>query len=265
MSKRLTMLTEEEFSVRLYRNPVEALREVKADFRANEESHTEALCRIIQRATHVYSHMEGDERQIEDFYHLRFWSGRTYRPNKKNLLLHCMQYVVGAIDTESPNYKRAHDYKTAAEILIDMGLTYKDMYSELVDAGGPYALLGQNNDAVINRRPNEDGSSNGLGDQVDNIRTEKPRSQGLFQLDQPGSVEKSNKKASDGDTQGRPRRLSIVRIFEKDKHIAITAGDYMNHFFEMTEGETSWLLVERVKDEGKFSRYEVQGVKPHND
>lgn len=169
MAAWLKMLSEEEFDTHLRHNPIDAFCEVKRDMEANAESYTGNICRCIERAKIIHSRIEKNERLMGKFYELPFWSKRSYRPNKKNLLLHCMQYLVGATDPGSQSYNTAHDYKTAVEILSNKGVPCTEIYDELVQAGGPYALLDTNKDFFVdqNRPAKRQSLSNREGnDQV---------------------------------------------------------------------------------------------------
>ncbi|MCJ2067922.1 hypothetical protein MKK75_03700 [Methylobacterium sp. J-030] len=231
------------------------------------ELNTNSICWLIGDAVQNYDRHRNDNEFIGAFYLIKFWKDRTYAPNPSNFLLHCMQHMTNAPSSSSQGYKSASDYTIAAQKLLDEGVRPDEMYEELKRRGGPYAVIREmKKDAAgvqdeADGRDEEEEEVKGNDKRVDTAAPRPTRDDvQTLASSKPGGQKQPSQ--PDLDQQREMRVGDRVRLFMKDKHLAIEDDGLRDELYAMALHASLWICIERLDDEGGYFRFKIVDVDP---
>jgi hypothetical protein len=261
MIQRYELNDDKQFDADMKCDPLETLKKLRIAYESNEESHYKNRWRLIERAARMCEQLQKNENDVENFTKCKFWEEKPYKPKTANVLLLCMQYMVGAPNSTSRRYKSAHDYTTAVEMIYEGGYKSTDIFQQLTSRGGPYAIIKSGRKVVSEAANKIDGEANKQpAGNANTIAREGAGSRAVGRSGPAsGSVNSSPMNtrrpgASTNATAGETP-LPNEQIFNDAEHIAITGGGYQDIILGLEIDETLWILIERVRDQGNIMRF----------
>lgn len=245
-------LDDDRFDAELNANPVKAMMQCQADYSQNSVGHRENRWKLIQRATLVSRKLRKSERDMQAFLDDGFWTDRAYKMKSDRIIRYCMQVLVGAPSPKSAKYNTACDYAKAANFLLERGHKPKHIFAQLKKCGGTYRVLKED------KKGDQAGSQTG-GDE----EPQPPQEPGMDSAGCPAPTSPDNTGASGSAAETPPgtEAKKNPRVFNAQKHIAVTGNQYQADMLNVAPHERRWVLLKWTEDDGNVRRIEVSDMK----